>query len=92
MANIEQLLSFSFPTVQAVMLTSATSKEDATSIFRRLTASSLSHAAAHESDIKLLYVTPERLARSKSFMSLLEKLSIAGKLGKSLACYQEDLS
>lgn len=73
------------------MLTSATSNEDSKSIFRRLTTSTLSDAVAHDSDIKLLYVTPERLARSKSFMSLLEKLSTAGKLGTGLIYYQEYL-
>jgi ATP-dependent DNA helicase Q1 len=34
------------------------------------------------SDLKLLYVTPEKIAKSKMFLSKLEKLHQAGRLAR----------
>ncbi|KAF9226214.1 ATP-dependent DNA helicase [Gyrodon lividus] len=59
--------------VEAAMLTGGTSKALANEIQQRLTAMASSRAG-QQGDIKLCYVTPEKIAKSKSFMSLLRKL------------------
>lgn len=72
------------------MLTSALSKEESRAIFVRLNDAARSDAAASESEIKLLYVTPEKISRSKSLLASLQKLSAAGKLGRILKWRRED--
>lgn len=58
--------------ISASMLTSATSKEDEKFIYKNL--------EKGEGDIKILYVTPEKISKSKRFMSKLEKCYHAGRL------------
>lgn len=78
-------------TVDAVMLTGATSKTESRDIFARLTASTR-NGASSSSEIKLVYVTPEKIAKSKQFMGLLEKLVTAGKLGMVSAIFHMQLT
>lgn len=54
------------------MLTSTTSKEDEKLIYKTL--------EKGEGPLKLLYVTPEKVSKSKRFMSKLEKCHHAGRL------------
>lgn len=54
------------------MLTSTTSKEDEKLIYNALDKG--------EMELKLLYVTPEKISKSKRFMSKLEKCHRAGRL------------
>lgn len=58
--------------IPAFMLTSTTSKEDEKFIYKAL--------EKGDEDIKLLYVTPEKISKSKRFMSKLEKCHHAGRL------------
>lgn len=61
------------------MLTGGTSNTESRDINARLIASS-QNSSTGQAEIKLVYVTPEKLAKNKSFMSLLGKLATAGKL------------
>ena len=64
------------------MLTGSTSKEESKSIMARLTATTRNHVTnSTEKEIKMCYVTPEKVAKSKSFVSILERLAVAGRLG-----------
>ena len=58
--------------ISASMLTSVTSKEEEKEIYKSL--------EKGEGELKLLYVTPEKIAKSKRFMSKLEKCNHAGRL------------
>lgn len=58
--------------IPAHMLTSTTSKEDEKFIYKAL--------EKGEEDLKLLYVTPEKVSKSKRFMSKLEKCHHADRL------------
>lgn len=58
--------------IPAYMLTSTTSKDDEKFIYRAL--------EKGDGDLKMLYVTPEKISKSKRFMSKLEKCHNAGRL------------
>ena len=58
--------------ISASMLTSVTSKEEEKEIYKSL--------EKGEGELKLLYVTPEKIAKSKRFMSKLEKCNHASRL------------
>jgi len=58
--------------ISASMLTSTTAKEEEKSIYRSL--------EKGEGDLKILYVTPEKVAKSKRFVSKLEKCNHGGRL------------
>ncbi|KAL4302340.1 hypothetical protein GQ457_10G015510 [Hibiscus cannabinus] len=68
----DQVMGLVASGIPANMLTSTTSKEDEKSIYQAL--------EKGEQDIKLLYVTPEKVSKSKRFMSKLEKCHHAGRL------------
>ncbi|KAI5121119.1 hypothetical protein M0805_002791 [Coniferiporia weirii] len=74
--------------VEAVKLTGSTTKEESRSIFSRLALASGVKSRGSYNDvpagpeIKLCYVTPEKIAKSKTFTSMLEKLVNAGKLAR----------
>ncbi|KAJ1299658.1 hypothetical protein OPQ81_009110 [Rhizoctonia solani] len=76
--------------IEAVMLTGATRKEETRSIMQRLAQAGKSKgivaadmaASAKEREIKLCYVTPEKIAKSKTFTSTLEKMCTAGRLAR----------
>ncbi|KAH7882286.1 P-loop containing nucleoside triphosphate hydrolase protein [Phlebopus sp. FC_14] len=67
--------------LEAVMLTGGTSKSLANEIQQRLS-SMASLRGNDQGEIKLCYVTPEKIAKSKGFMSLLRKLVEGGKLAR----------
>lgn len=58
--------------IKAFMLTSTTNKEDEKFIYKAL--------EKGEGELKILYVTPEKISKSKRFMSKLEKCHHAGRL------------
>lgn len=58
--------------IPAYMLTSTTSKEEEKFLYKAL--------EKGEGDLKILYVTPEKISKSKRFMSKLEKCHHAGRL------------
>ncbi|KAL5498565.1 hypothetical protein ACEPAH_1919 [Sanghuangporus vaninii] len=70
--------------VEAVMLMGSTSKEESRDIYSRLAAAanSKNRNGMAGPEIKFCYVTPEKIAASKSFTSMLEKLANAGKLSR----------
>ncbi|EJD54785.1 ATP-dependent DNA helicase [Auricularia subglabra TFB-10046 SS5] len=77
----DQILHLREAGVEAVMLTGATRKEDTRSIMNRLISYDPS-AQSGEKEIKLCYVTPEKVAKSKTFVSMLEKLANKGRLAR----------
>ncbi|CAE6431582.1 unnamed protein product [Rhizoctonia solani] len=76
--------------IEAVMLTGATGKEETRSIMQRLAQAGKSKGivaadmagSSKEKEIKLCYVTPEKIAKSKTFTSTLEKMCTAGRLAR----------
>lgn len=58
--------------IPAYMLTSTTSKEEEKFLYKAL--------EKGEGELKILYVTPEKISKSKRFMSKLEKCHNAGRL------------
>ncbi|KAA3468470.1 mediator of RNA polymerase II transcription subunit 34 [Gossypium australe] len=68
----DQVMGLVASGIPARMLTSTTSKEDEKFIYKAL--------EKGEEDLKLLYVTPEKVSKSKRFMSKLEKCHHAGRL------------
>ncbi|KZO97674.1 ATP-dependent DNA helicase [Calocera viscosa TUFC12733] len=87
----DQIMHLREAGVEAVMLTGATGKEESRDIFARLgkktggkgrgAVRALDEGPAQE-EIKLCYVTPERIAKSKTFMSLMEKMALDGRLAR----------
>ncbi|KAI8547502.1 hypothetical protein RHMOL_Rhmol07G0200800 [Rhododendron molle] len=68
----DQVMGLAALGVPAFMLTSTTSKEDEKFIYKAL--------EKGEGELKILYVTPEKISKSKRFMSKLEKCHHAGRL------------
>ncbi|KAL7159725.1 hypothetical protein ABFS83_01G046900 [Erythranthe nasuta] len=68
----DQVMGLAALGIQAYMLTSTTSKEDEKFIYKAL--------EKGEGELKILYVTPEKISKSKRFMSKLEKCHHAGRL------------
>ncbi|XP_068326025.1 ATP-dependent DNA helicase Q-like 2 isoform X2 [Pyrus communis] len=68
----DQVMGLSALGIPAHMLTSTTNKEEEKSIYKSL--------EKGEGDLKILYVTPEKISKSKRFMSKLEKCHNAGRL------------
>ncbi|KAH6906055.1 ATP-dependent DNA helicase [Coprinopsis sp. MPI-PUGE-AT-0042] len=67
--------------IEAVMLTGETSTSGKKDITKRLH-DLANRVAGDGNEIKLCYVTPEKLAKDKTFVSLLGKLSRAGRLAR----------
>ncbi|KAI0088956.1 P-loop containing nucleoside triphosphate hydrolase protein [Irpex rosettiformis] len=77
----DQILHLREYGVVAVMFASATSSAEVNDINRRL--DNMARAPAQNpDDIRLCYVTPEKMAQSKSFLSRMQKLADAGKLAR----------
>ncbi|KAI0674662.1 P-loop containing nucleoside triphosphate hydrolase protein [Trametes maxima] len=76
----DQIMHLQEADVDAVMLTGATSKADTNEVYQRL--QQMASGRSHTRDIKLCYVTPERIAKSKRFVSALEKLYRVNKLAR----------
>ncbi|CAN6461375.1 unnamed protein product [Victoria cruziana] len=68
----DQVMGLTALGIPTNMLTSTTSKEDEKLIYKTL--------EKGEGPLKLLYVTPEKVSKSKRFMSKLEKCHHAGRL------------
>ncbi|THH10608.1 hypothetical protein EW145_g1208 [Phellinidium pouzarii] len=74
--------------VEAVKLTGSTSKEESRDIFSRMAMTAgIKNKGNYNNgpvspEIKLCYVTPEKIAKSKTFTSMLEKVVNAGKLAR----------
>ncbi|GAV89709.1 DEAD domain-containing protein/Helicase_C domain-containing protein/HRDC domain-containing protein/RQC domain-containing protein [Cephalotus follicularis] len=68
----DQVMGLAALGIPAFMLTSTTSKEDEKFIYKAL--------EKGEGELKILYVTPEKISKSKRFMSKLEKCHHAGRL------------
>ncbi|KAJ6621593.1 P-loop containing nucleoside triphosphate hydrolase protein, partial [Mycena sp. CBHHK59/15] len=77
----DQILHLREAGVEAVKLTGGTSKPDSRDIHQRLL-SMADHTLAEQKEIKLCYVTPEKIAKSKSFVAMLQKLVNGGKLAR----------
>ncbi|KAJ2939189.1 hypothetical protein O0L34_g8503 [Tuta absoluta] len=68
----DQVRSLALKNIKAYLMTSTSSKEE--------TNAALNLLKEKNSEVKLLYVTPERLAKSKRFMSNLQKCHADGRL------------
>ncbi|RAL52290.1 hypothetical protein DM860_016139 [Cuscuta australis] len=68
----DQVMGLTAIGIPAYMLTSTTSKDDEKFIYKAL--------EKNEGNLKILYVTPEKISKSKRFMSKLEKCHHAGRL------------
>uniref|UniRef100_A0A2P2LYA8 DNA 3'-5' helicase n=1 Tax=Rhizophora mucronata TaxID=61149 RepID=A0A2P2LYA8_RHIMU len=68
----DQVMGLAALGIPACMLTSTTSKEDEKLIYKAL--------EKGEGELKILYATPEKISKSKRFMSKLEKCHHAGRL------------
>ncbi|KAL6180911.1 hypothetical protein ACLB2K_047569 [Fragaria x ananassa] len=68
----DQVMGLEALGIPAHMLTSTTSKEEEKIIYKAL--------EKGEGDLNILYVTPEKISKSKRFMSKLEKCHHAGRL------------
>lgn len=68
----DQVMGLTALGIPAFMLTSTTSKENEKFIYKVL--------EKGEGELKILYVTPEKISKSKRFMSKLEKCHNAGRL------------
>ncbi|XAR57642.1 DNA helicase [Bertholletia excelsa] len=68
----DQVMGLAALGIPAFMLTSTTAKEDEKFIYKAL--------EKGEGELKILYVTPEKISKSKRFMSKLEKCHHAGRL------------
>ncbi|KAG9131573.1 hypothetical protein Leryth_015128 [Lithospermum erythrorhizon] len=68
----DQVMGLAALGISAFMLTSTTSKEDEKFIYKAL--------EKGEGELRILYVTPEKISKSKRFMSKLEKCHHAGRL------------
>ncbi|KAL0324065.1 UNVERIFIED_CONTAM: ATP-dependent DNA helicase Q-like 2 [Sesamum calycinum] len=68
----DQVMGLAALGIRACMLTSTTNKEDEKFIYKAL--------EKGEGELKILYVTPEKISKSKRFMSKLEKCHHGGRL------------
>ncbi|KAL3613819.1 Werner syndrome ATP-dependent helicase [Castilleja foliolosa] len=68
----DQVMGLAALGIQAFMLTSTTNKDDEKFIYKAL--------EKGEEELRILYVTPEKISKSKRFMSKLEKCHHAGRL------------
>ncbi|XP_024030043.1 mediator of RNA polymerase II transcription subunit 34 isoform X1 [Morus notabilis] len=68
----DQVMGLAALGISANMLTSTTSKDEEKFIYKAL--------EKGDGDLKILYVTPEKISKSKRFMSKLEKCHHAGRL------------
>ncbi|KAJ7650971.1 P-loop containing nucleoside triphosphate hydrolase protein [Roridomyces roridus] len=78
----DQIMHLQEAGIEAVKLTGSTSKTEARAINDRLIAMANSRRDRQERDIKLCYVTPEKIAKSKMFLSMLQKLVDGGQLAR----------
>ncbi|KAK7064352.1 ATP-dependent DNA helicase [Favolaschia claudopus] len=77
----DQILHLREAGVEAVKLTGGTPKAEAREIHDRLVAMGNRRLSGGK-EIKLCYVTPEKIAKSKSFLAMLQKLSDGAQLAR----------
>ncbi|KAL1742466.1 P-loop containing nucleoside triphosphate hydrolase protein [Schizophyllum fasciatum] len=78
----DQIMHLEEAGVRAVKITAATSKDESREITQQLTAMASRTLSKGSREIKLCYVTPERIAKSKTFLSLLQKLAKGAMLAR----------
>ncbi|KAG8812896.1 hypothetical protein FRC17_001761 [Serendipita sp. 399] len=85
----DQILHLHEAGIEACMLTGSASKEEQRTTMQRLTPKtgngkklSAADRAQDEAAIKLVYVTPEKIVKSKTFLSTLQKMANAGTLAR----------
>ncbi|KIM36716.1 hypothetical protein M413DRAFT_449052 [Hebeloma cylindrosporum] len=78
----DQVLHLAEVGVEATMITSTTPKAEKKEIIQRLYALSERKLGPHEKEIKLAYVTPERIKGDKAFLALMQRLDNAKKLAR----------
>ncbi|KAF7306791.1 ATP-dependent DNA helicase [Mycena indigotica] len=78
----DQILHLRDAGIEAVKLTGGTSKQEARDINNRLIAMANGKRGQHEKEIKLCYVTPEKIGKSKTFLAMLQKLVDGGQLSR----------
>ncbi|KAJ7169741.1 P-loop containing nucleoside triphosphate hydrolase protein [Mycena filopes] len=78
----DQILHLRDAGVEAVKLTGATPKPESREINNRLLAMAGKRLNHGDKEIKLCYVTPEKIAKSKSFLAMLQKLVDGGQLAR----------
>ncbi|KAG8954861.1 hypothetical protein FRC04_010344 [Tulasnella sp. 424] len=84
----DQILHLQDAGIEAVMLTGTTSKDESRSIFARLTGEGGRGAHIRAADgasykeIKLCYVTPEKIVKNKTLNSALSKMAAAGRFAR----------
>ncbi|WWC87044.1 uncharacterized protein L201_001929 [Kwoniella dendrophila CBS 6074] len=70
--------------IECVMMTGATSTSEQNEIYERMKAG----ATRYQKEIRLCYVTPEKVSKSKRLISTLEKVNEAGRLNEAHCCSQ----
>jgi len=70
----DQLKNLEAVGVRGAMLSGTTSSEDASRIFADMLDA--------DSDLRLLYITPEKISKSKSFLARLERAHDAGRISR----------
>ncbi|TFK39324.1 P-loop containing nucleoside triphosphate hydrolase protein [Crucibulum laeve] len=78
----DQILHLQEAGVEAVKLTGSTSLAEKKEVQARLKLQAERRLGPEDREIKLCYVTPEKLAKDNSFLSLLQKLDSAGKFAR----------
>lgn len=84
----DQILHLHEAGIEACMLTGSASKEEQRSTLQRMTPKATNGRRISavdgqaDGEIKLVYVTPEKIAKSKSFLSVLQKMEKAGTLAR----------
>ncbi|KAF9261337.1 ATP-dependent DNA helicase [Marasmius fiardii PR-910] len=68
--------------IEAVKLTGSTSKSESDNINQRLRLLANGKVQPNSNEIKLCYVTPEKIAKSKTFQNLLQRLADGSKLAR----------
>ncbi|KAF8816782.1 ATP-dependent DNA helicase [Phlegmacium glaucopus] len=78
----DQILHLREANIEAVMITGSTSKQEKMDIIRRLHALAERRVGQQGSEIKLCYVTPEKMSKDSSFRAMLQKLDNAKKFAR----------
>ncbi|CAK9064216.1 unnamed protein product, partial [Durusdinium trenchii] len=77
----DQVMSLRALGIGAAMLSSNDSREEQTRIRKAMSKLTAAKSSSDTGELRLLYLTPERLAKSKLVMNLLEKIYASGRLG-----------
>ncbi|WVF69876.1 hypothetical protein IAT40_004658 [Kwoniella sp. CBS 6097] len=70
--------------IECVMMTGATSTSEQNEIYERMKVG----GTKHKKEIRLCYVTPEKVSKSKRLISTLEKVNQDGRLNEAHCCSQ----